>query len=55
MRPRDFVSAAIIKRRVEIEAMYLRTFLEQLDNQNPSGWKTQVNLIPHPDQPAQLP
>lgn len=55
MRPRDFVSAAIIKRRVEIEAMYLRAFLEQLDTQQVNGYRTHVSLIPHPDQAAQLP
>ena len=55
MRARDFVSAAIIKRRVEIEAMYLRMFLEQLDKHDPSAFRTQVKLIPHLDQPAQLP
>jgi hypothetical protein len=55
MRPRDFVSAAIIKRRVEIEAMYLRLFVEQLDRQNPAAFRTEVNLIPHTEQVAQLP
>lgn len=55
MRPRDFVSAAIIRRRVEIEAMYLRLFVEQLDKQYPASFRTEVNLIPHTEQAAQLP
>jgi hypothetical protein len=55
MRARDFVSAAIIRRRVEIEAMYLRAFMEQLDNPHSGAFRTQVTLIPHPVYPAQLP
>jgi hypothetical protein len=55
MRPRDFVSAAIIQRRVEIEAMYLRAFMEQLDKQYPAAFRTEVTLIPHTEQAAQLP
>lgn len=55
MRPRDFVSAAIIRRRVEIEAMYLRAFVEQLDKQSPNNFRTEVNLIPHNERAAQLP
>jgi len=55
MRTRDFVSAAIITRRIEIEAMYLRAFLDQLDTRQGGSFQTQVSLIPHPDQPAQLP
>jgi hypothetical protein len=55
MRSRDFVSAAIINRTMEVEAIYQRAFLEQLDIKAPGAFRTQVNLIPHPDRPAQLP
>jgi hypothetical protein len=55
MRPRDFVSAAIINRRIDVEAIYQRAFVEQLDIKAPGAFRTQVTLIPHPDRPAQLP
>jgi len=55
MRPRDFVSAAIIKRRGEVEARYVAAFLAQLDTNNGQAFRTQVTLIPHTLYPAQLP
>jgi len=55
MRSRDFVSAAIINRRSQIEARYVTAFLAQLDFNRGQSFRAQMTLIPHSLYPAQLP
>jgi hypothetical protein len=55
MRPRDFVSAAIINREKEVEALIERAWFAVHDGANQPGNSVSVNLILHDLYPAQLP
>lgn len=55
MRARDFVSAAIINREKEVEAILERAFFAVHDGRTQGGESLQINLIPHDEYPAQLP
>lgn len=53
MRPRDFVSAAIIYRAPDVDDLYQQAFRLLVENYQ-DGFKTEVTLIEH-DHPASLP
>lgn len=55
MRPRDFVSAAILFRQREVERIFERHFLAAHDRSGTVGQSLSVRLIPHEEYPAQLP
>lgn len=54
MRPRDFVSAAMINRENEVEQIIGRAFMAVLGNE-PAQFELLWRTIPHPTYPAQLP
>ncbi|MGH2361090.1 MAG: hypothetical protein ACRDGM_11205 [bacterium] len=55
MRPRDFVSAAILNLQSEIVALYESEFAKIVDEYRPGGFAPQRKLIPHRRFKAQLP